>query len=183
MLRLPKNLLGAHTIEPYSTDQTVSCHEKDDYTILSFAVEAEDYDEDEGSGWLASLVPIRSELMHGDLRALYLGWLVGVQLGEVPGDDFEPPLPPQLGKLNGSLDRLADFLGIDADLISATAEHSAQERVSVPSAEQIGEWVRGLPSAEKDAIITRLIAGDAPHLSLQVRRRATLEISSRARKP
>jgi hypothetical protein len=72
-------------------------------------------------------------------------------------------------------------LGIDADLISAAAEQSAPEEVSVPSAKEIGDWVRSLPGAEKDAIITRLIAGDAPHLSFEVRRRASLEINGGAR--
>jgi hypothetical protein len=176
MLRLPKKLLDANTAEPYCTGETVSCHEKDDYTILSFSADFEDYDDDEGSGWLASLVPIRSELMHGDFRALYLGWLLGVQLGEVNDEDVEPPLPPGLGQLNAALDQLADFLSIDPDLIAAAAEQSAQEDVSTPSAKEIGEWVRALPSAEKDAIITRLIAGDAPHLPFEVRRRAIFEI-------
>ena len=86
-------------------------------------------------------------------------------------------MPPGLGKLNAALDCLADFLGIDADLIVAAAEHSPEQQVSTPSRKAIDEWVRTLPSAEKDAIVVRLIDGDDPHLSAEVRRRAIFEIS------
>jgi hypothetical protein len=74
--------------------------------------------------------------------------------------------------LNASLDCLADFLGIDTDLIAAAAERSPDQQVSIPSKKEIGDWVRALPSAEKDTIIARLIDGDDPHLSAEVRQRA-----------
>jgi len=132
-----------------------------------------------GKSWLASLVPLRSDLMRGDHRALYLGWLLAVQFQEIPDDAPEPPVPPGLGKLNAALDCLADFLGIDADLISAAAERSPEEQVVTPSRKEIDEWVRALPSAEKDAIVVRLIDADDPHLSAEVRQRAIFEISGR----
>jgi hypothetical protein len=128
---------------------------------------------------LASLVLLRSDLMNGDHRALYLGWLLAVQFREIAEDDPEPPVPPGLGKLNAALDCLADFLGIDADLISAAAARSPDEQVYTPSKKEIGEWVRTLPSAEKDAIVVKLIEGDDPHLSAEVRRRAIFEMSGR----
>ena len=36
---------------------------------------------EEGEGWMASLIPIRANLLAGDFRALYLGWLLGVEHG------------------------------------------------------------------------------------------------------
>ena len=114
--------------------------------------------------------------MRGDHRALYLGWLLAVQFREVPDGDLEPPVPPGLGKLNAALESLADFLSIDTDLISAAAERSP-EQVSTPSRKEIDEWVRTLRSAEKDAIIVRLIDGDDPHLGAEIRRRAIFEVS------
>jgi hypothetical protein len=105
--------------------------------------------------------------------------LLAVQFEEIADDTPEPPVPPGLGKLTAALDCLADFLGIDADLIATAAERSPDEQVSAPSREKIDEWVRALPSAEKDAIVTRLVAGDDPHLSAEVRQRAIFEIGGR----
>jgi hypothetical protein len=46
----------------------------------------------EPGGQLAAVVQARSDLAAGDLRLLYLGWLLAVQTGE----DTEPPVPPGL---------------------------------------------------------------------------------------
>ena len=177
MLRLPKKLLDPEAVAPYCAAQNFSCRQKEDHIVLSFESELEDYEWDEGKSWLASLVPLRSDLMRGDHRAMYLGWLLAVQFQEITDDAPEPPVPPGLGELNAALDCLADFLGIDADLIAAAAERSPEQQVSTPSRKEIGEWVRTFPSAEKDAIVVRLIDGDDPHLSAEVRQRATFEIS------
>jgi hypothetical protein len=40
-------------------------------------------------GWMARLMPLRDELLRGDLRALYLGWLAGVSRCEVDGESLE----------------------------------------------------------------------------------------------
>ncbi len=37
-----------------------------------------------------ALVTLRDDLMRGDLRCLYLGWLLDVQMGERDHDDQEP---------------------------------------------------------------------------------------------
>lgn len=176
MLRLPKKLLDPEAVAPYCAGQNFSCRQKDDHIILSFEAELEDYEWEEERSWLSSLALMRSNLMCGDHRALYLGWLLAVQFQEVPDNAFEPSVPPQLGELNDSLVCLADFLGIDADFISAAAERSADQQVPTPSRKDIGDWVRTLPSAEKDTIVTRLIDGDDPHLSAEVRQRAIFEI-------
>ena len=113
MLRLPKKLLDPKTAASYCADQRFSCRQKDDHIVLSFESEVEDYEWDEGESRLASLVPLRSDLMRGDHRALYLGWLLAVQFEEIPDDELEPPVPPGFGQLTAALDCLADFLGID----------------------------------------------------------------------
>ena len=179
MLRLPTKLLDREIVESYCEGESLSCRQKGDHTILSFDAELEDFEWDEESISLAALVPMRADLMRGDYRALYLGWLLAVQCREVDEEGLEPPVPPGLGELNAALDCLADFLGIDADLIAAAAERSPEQQVATPSRKEIGEWVRTLPSAEKDAIVVRLIDGDDPHLSAEVRQRAIFEISGR----
>ena len=69
--------------------------------ILKFCSEEEGGGEwIEGGGLLGSLVPIRSELAHGDLRALYLGWLRDIQVGDREESEAEPPVPPGLKSLS-----------------------------------------------------------------------------------
>jgi hypothetical protein len=181
MLRLPAKLLDANIVEAYCVGESFYCDRKGDRIVLSFDAELEDFEWSEESISLASLVPLRTDLMRGDYRALYLGWLLALQSREVSDDEPEPPVPPQLGKLTTALDCLADFLGIDTDLIAAAAERSPDQQVSTSSRKEIGDWVRALPSAEKDAIVARLIDGDDPHLAAEVRQRAIREISGGVR--
>ena len=59
----------------------------------------------EGEAWMpAAWLSIRTDLMRGDYRALYLGWLAGIPMREEDGEDEEePPVPPGLAKLSAPL--------------------------------------------------------------------------------
>lgn len=175
MLRLPEKLLNQQVAAPYCLGKSLSCRQKGDNIILSFHSEDEDSEWAEGEGWLASLVPTRPDLMRGDHRALYLGWLLAVQSGEIDDNALEPPVPPGLGQLNAPLDRLADFLRINCDLITAAAECSPGEQAASLSEKEIGEWVLNLSGKEKDMLLTGLINGGDPYLAAEIRQRAILE--------
>lgn len=123
----------------------------------------------DGAGLLGSLLPIRSELAQGDHRALYLGWLRGIQRGSDQPDAPEPPIPSGLRSLSPSLAAFATFLEIDGDLITAAAAASSDiEHVEADPA-AAAEWIAGLPSAEKDALLLRLIQGNAVHAGMELR--------------
>ena len=49
--------------------------------IVAFEIESEGDDWDDGTGWMGSLMSLRSDLLRGDLRCLYLGWLLCAQNG------------------------------------------------------------------------------------------------------
>jgi len=117
--RVPKRLLDPETVSAYCTDESLACHAKDDFVLVSFVSEDESGEWAEGEGWLASLTPLRADLMNGDLRCLYLGWLAGAQGNDFEDNDIEPPVPPGLEALSSSLQSLADFLRIDPDWIAA----------------------------------------------------------------
>jgi hypothetical protein len=59
-------------------------------------------EEADGVGWMARLLPIRDELLRGDTRPLYLGWLARIGNGELRDDDREPPLPDGLAQVFGA---------------------------------------------------------------------------------
>ena len=176
MLRVPRQLLDPDKVSTYCTDENLSCRSKGEHLIISFRLEEVEHGWSEGEGWLASLVPLRSDLTKGDHRCLYLGWLLMVEGSELDDDTLEPSVPPGLGDLNASLRSLADFLLIDVDLIAAAAEQSDKDPNFGLSKEDIARWVTELPSKDKDAVLTRMIKGDDLHIAAEIRQRALAEI-------
>jgi hypothetical protein len=91
------------------------------------------------------LVTLREELLRGDLRSLYLGWLAGA--GELRDDTLEPEVPAGLSELTLPQQALAEFLEIDRDILVAASAGSA--RAPRTGAEEegrldawLGEWSR-----------------------------------------
>jgi hypothetical protein len=162
MLRVPAGTLDADTLQRYHGGDRASAHVHGDAVILSFSSDDEDHDswEEGGSGWLASILPLRAELACGDLRALYLGWLLAAQDGELEDDEPEPPVPAGLRTLSGALKAFADFLRLDPDLVQVAAQHSAPMTAG-PDERALPGWIATLPEAEKTELLVR-VAGVAP---------------------
>lgn len=159
-LRLPAARLDLKVARTYCYGDTVWTTEKKGNVILTFCSElegGEDTDVCEGSGLLSSLISVREQLARGDHRALYLGWLVALQNGELDDDEVEPPLPAGLGNLSGSLEALADFLRIDSDLLHVAALSSATLVEQPIQRDAAMQWITALPNADKDELLTRLI--------------------------
>jgi hypothetical protein len=132
----------------------------------------------EGEGELSSLISVRSELARGDLRALYLGWLLCVQNGELGDDEIEPDVPAGLGQLSASLSGFADFLRIDTDLIDAAAAASPPLIEIEPRPQEIREWLAKLPVAHKDDLLAQLMAGNTAGLGSELVQRMRRERAS-----
>jgi hypothetical protein len=93
-LRLAESLLSAKTARLYAAGEHAAVRVKNGNVILSFLSENEDGEDSiESEGWLASLISVRAELAPGDLRALYLKWLLCAQSGELDPRDLSPPVP------------------------------------------------------------------------------------------
>lgn len=85
----------------------------------------EAYSEDElldEAAWPVPLALVRADLLAGDLRPLYLLWLLSVQCGERRATTVEPPRPPDLAPLTGSLYGFAEFLRLNPDLLHVALE-------------------------------------------------------------
>jgi hypothetical protein len=170
MIRLPEQFLGLDTAQQYCPTDSASAWRHGSHVILSLCS-----DDEEGGDWdesdetrLGELISIRADLAAGDHRALYLGWLLAAQT-ELDEEEPEPPVPPGLTRLTGSLCSLAEFLRIDDDLLTVAAQASAQPSNSRPDA-GLAEFVEGLPQEEKDALLVRSVTGD-PHVPAEVRQR------------
>jgi hypothetical protein len=163
MLRLPRRLLDLDVAESYCPVEEIG----DNLLIdLESGDESGDWDGEAGHGRLASIIGVRAELASGDLRALYLAWLLAVQDEEIEDDEVEPPVPANLGKLSASLTSLVDFLRIDEDLLAIAAAGSEQATVHEPSEPELVHWIAGLPEDVKDAWMLRVAKGDQVQVEL-----------------
>lgn len=157
MFRQPRGVLDPETAGQYCYTDTASLIETGSHLILSLYVDREPDDYwDEPGGQLAAMVQARSELAAGDVRLLYLAWLLALQSDEVDDEDTEPPVPAGLRNLSASLQALVDFFEIDEDLIAVAAASSP----SIREPRGLAEWVSSVPAEEKDALLARVAAGE-----------------------
>lgn len=148
MLKVPRHLVDVDRVSKYFPGESAVIHEKGDHLIFEFTSETEDYEWEEGEGWLSSLISLRADILHSDYRSLYLAWLFCAQMEEMEGDELEPPVPPNLADLSAPLKSFVDFMRINTDLIAIAAANSISEsRQTDPEA--LKTWIRNLSASKK----------------------------------
>jgi hypothetical protein len=170
-LRLPQELVDFQQLGSMIPGEAASARSAGQFVIVSFESEVEpDDDWDDGTGWMGSLVSLRSDLLRGDLRCLYLGWLHSVENHEFSEEALEPPVPAGLRELSAPLDSLIEFLGIDGDLVEVAASASAPLKAG-PSRKELAAWVRGLPPNEKDDLLIDFLSESGERCRLELLQR------------
>jgi hypothetical protein len=172
MLRLPHNLLDLGTAEQYAFTDLARVWSTDEHVILDFRAdsESEDFYDDTLDWRLASVIGVRNELAAGDLRVLYLGWLLAVQAGLLDDDELEPPVPPGMGSLSASLHGFADFFRIEEDMLAVAAAASADPKADNEDMAALARWIEMLPDEDKNAMLMRVVRGDSVHLRTELLR-------------
>lgn len=166
MVRLPRASFDVARAKQYCHRDGAALRKKKDYVLLEFDCDDEPgewEDRDDGSGWMASLTPLRGDLLDGDWRCLYLAWLCAIETESLPDNATEPPVPAGLKDLTAPLRAFVDFIGIDAELIEVAAERSGTRAADKPSAGALRKWIRSLTVAEKDELLLRIAQGDEPN--------------------
>jgi hypothetical protein len=166
MFRLPRALLDLDAWRQHFVGDGCDLKLHPEHVVLSFEHNDEDGDWEMDEPNLGDLLPIRDELLNGDLRPLYLGWLCSVDQfccegGDVDPDAPEPPVPPGLGKLTVAQQALAEFLRIDPDLLEAATQGAGGDAPRGPTDDEREEWVEGLSADEKEEAVVRLLCRDA----------------------
>lgn len=168
-LRLPRDMFGQAELKPFGVKQSLTIDASEDHWILDWSLEGSDnYDrfaEDDGRGWMGRLVPLRDELIRGDQRSLYLGWLAGAAKGEVPETTLEPTVPAGLSQLSAAQNALAAFLEIDADIIAAAAIGSAD---ASDRPESVDAWLQSLSPDELRSMLKSIVRADRPNPQREV---------------
>jgi hypothetical protein len=173
-LRVPLATFRKAELKPFETKFALTIEASDDYWIFDWALdESEDYDrfvEDDGSGWMRRLLPLRDELLRGDLRPLYLGWLAGASGGELREDAQEPEVPPGLLELSPSQQALVEFLEIDPDMLAAAMAGSPPvSPADVAEADRIDSWLEEWRRDEMVAVLKLIAQGRGQEAERRVR--------------
>ncbi|MXW43257.1 MAG: hypothetical protein F4X32_02570 [Candidatus Dadabacteria bacterium] len=178
MIKLPKKFVDRDRFKDFLPGMGwVTILDSGDNTIIDIGIDElpeDSYEWDDGSGWLASMASLRADLLSGDLRVLYLAWLIGVQWGTVSGDKVEPL--PGIGKMNGGLEAFAGFFRIDPDLLQAASESGAVSETPELSPETFRAALDTVADEEKISWLYRLVQGDL-RVAAEVKNRAERALS------
>ena len=156
LIRLPHGLPDVKAAEPYLGEDSLKFEQdkKGPGGILSIEPfhETDDLDELwEFDDLIERLVPLRAEILDGDLRPLYLAHLVIACDGEhEPEETKEGPVPAGLEKLSDAQSALMELYGLSDSLIAAAAKGSPSQKGQPKPQDQYAEWLRGQPQATKD---------------------------------
>ena len=170
MFAFPRHLVDLEPLEAYADDEFVRLTERGERVIVELW-------ENEGEGWwdeeneakLVDLLPLRADIISGDLRALYLVALkgLGIWLDDIDLDEeleeeahLEPPLPAGLRQLTPPLQALIELLEVDRDLIAAAAEASPYLPSAALSEQDLERWIRRLAPGAKDDYLVRVARGE-----------------------
>lgn len=181
MIRLPKRLFDAQQLDRFLSEaDPVRYWTSGDHLILDTRFEEvgieDEIVEDYGDDAIARLAPLRSNLIAGDLRLLYLLWLTATEDGAFEDDHPEPM--PGIGPLTDSLQAFVDFVRIDPDLVAAAAERPATTIPAAVPAEAARQAIAALPDSEKTDLLTRFVTGDrrlTPEIQGEIRRRLAVD--------
>jgi hypothetical protein len=174
LLRAPKSIFDIKTLNAFKTESAFTFHRSESHWILQWELSESEEDErfamEDGRGWVGRLVSLRDDLLRGDLRPLYLGWLAGASAGEIDDDVLEPPLPPGLSQLTAAQRSLVEFLEIDQDLLVAAAHGDKQQHVAIDES-HMDDWIADLPDSERRKIIKLLMTGHSLEAERQLKSR------------
>ncbi|MES2615647.1 MAG: hypothetical protein V4591_09550 [Bdellovibrionota bacterium] len=157
MLRCPLKSLDNKILSAYCCNESLNYKKIEEHFILSFDLNSEvdedwSWDESIEEITLSSFLPIRSDLINGDYRSLYLGWLACVQADEIDRDTIEPPVPAGLQELTPALESLVNFLHISDELLGVAAQESSSKKETSQEVE-IRNLISTFSHSERDDLL------------------------------
>jgi hypothetical protein len=163
MIRLPLNVFDAKVFHSFTVDDTFEVEPSPTHRVLMWSArDSENYDRfvhEDGESWMARLAPLREELLRGDLRSLYIGWLAAVTLTLVEEEELEPMALDGLGNFTAAQKALAEFLEVDIDLLEGVGLAGREHPTQDPSPQEVDGWLAGLPSGEVQELLRQLLSG------------------------
>lgn len=165
LIRFPHNLPGTPGAGPFFAEDGLQFlkDKQGQGGVLSVSPYHEPDDQDElwnVNEILDRLVPLRAEVLDGDLRPLYLAHLAMLSDAEHdPEEATEGPVPAGLGNLTAPQRALAELFGLSDALIAAAAEgNTTGQPAEKDFGRQYADWLRSVPQATKDAWLVKWLA-------------------------
>jgi hypothetical protein len=164
LIRLPLNLPNAPGAGPYFAEDGLQFlkDKQGQGGILTISPYHEPGDQDElwdVNEILDRLVPLRTEILEGDLRPLYLAHLaIRSDAEHDPEETTEGPVPAGLGDLTAPQRALAELFGLSDSLIAAAAEGNSEQPVQEDIRSLRARWLQSLPQATKDTLLLEWLA-------------------------
>ena len=159
-VRVPLTTFRASDLKAFACQNALTIEADDEHWIFDWVLdESDNYDRfaaDDGSGWMQRLAPLRDELLRGDVRSLYLGWLGGA--GHLQDNALEPDVPPGLSARSAPQQALVEFLEIDVDLLAAATVGSVSvTQQNIAEDDHIDAWLAEF-SRDEMAAVLKLVA-------------------------
>jgi hypothetical protein len=175
MVRLPIEALAKETAEAVTVPCLLDIKPTKTHWIITWSLEEsknhERFGMEDGRGWMARLAPVRDELLRGDVRSLYIGWLAAVTGEMLDDDEMEPLSVDGLGNLTAAQKALAQFLEVDKDLLAGAGVGSPDAPKAEISPQEMDKWIDGLPREEVTAVMKQLLVGKGQQAELTLRNR------------
>ena len=176
-LAFPKGAIAAEAIQPYLRggkryEDTLSVKEVGNKCIVCWERNEEGgWGWTEGDGLIDELIGVREELMRGDYRALFLGWLADFDPDEwrapEAGAVVMPPIPAGLDHLSPPLAALIKHFPVDPDALVVAA---GLTQASKPARIPVAAVLERLSVSEMRALLARVAEGGGAGVMTELNR-------------
>ncbi|MCT7958546.1 hypothetical protein [Laspinema palackyanum] len=181
MFRLPKSLINPVELEPYQVPDGINISTTEQSVLIDINISDEDLNGwTDGEGLLPRMLALRDDLLQGDYRVLYLGWLKAAKLcyDFDPDTCIEPPIPANLHQLSKPLKAFVEFIELDPDLIEAAAQLSPKSETKSDSIQELQKRIPQISEQERNDFLARLLQGE-----LNLNRKLSQRLQSFSKKP
>jgi hypothetical protein len=167
MLRLPTGWPDPNAVKPYLNEDRIKFQKDSNgpggVLELSPFYEVDSLDELwDIEEWIDNLAPLRTEILDGDLRPLYLMHLAACLDDEHdPEETQEAPVPAGLDRLTDAQQALADFYEIPESLLQTAAQGAPLLTQGTGPQDGLENWVHAQPNVKKDEWLSELL--NDPH--------------------
>ena len=177
-IKVPQSLVDVPLIKAYASSEYCSVQTVGNFLIITFESDPDTKDEEIDYEFrLSNLIGIGNEILQGDYRSLYLGWLIEKWIYElcdgvtddVWGEAKEPVIPPGLRKLTAAQTELIEFFSIDQDILESGARLSKPKAPQVNTSQDVRDWIHSLTPESKTELLIRVYDGAAVEVSTKLK--------------
>jgi hypothetical protein len=173
-IRLPHGFPNSKSAKPYFTDDSIRFLKDRDGSGGTLAIRPNYEPGEHEELWdlgeiLDRLAPLRSEILEGDLRPLYLAHLaVSCDSEHDPEETLEAPVPAGLAQPTKAQRELLNFYEISEALVAAAAQEFAPVPSKADSRPEFSNWVSRQNEATKNAWLTELMGDSTSKLRADI---------------